>query len=97
MNVSTDYSNGAKNILIIRKTEKKNIHETTFAATDERSIADFVECQMGDMLHTLTGCPIYMELSGWSYNNAGIEADYSLYDHYEGLEDGWEVELTTRD
>lgn len=96
--VSTDYSNGSDAVLIIRKTYEKNnenyTEETRFNASDEDNISDFVTRNMGEMLHGLSGCPIYMEIAGWSAINAGSECKYPL-DDYDDLEPGWEVELIT--
>lgn len=66
-----DYSNGAEIIAVIQI----NDCEYVFDAQDEESIADFLAEKIGDRLHELNSCPMFMEASAWC-TMAGVGETY---------------------
>ena len=95
--VTHDFSNGAEAVLIISELRKDSCGRsysitTILDANDESGNAEWINNNIGETLHQLNGCPVYMELSAWAYNNAGVEeTDYS-FDNYDGL-DNWSAYL----
>ena len=68
-----DYSNGADVVAIIEIS--KEDWEYVFDAQAEDAISDFLAEKIGDRLHELNGCPLFMEASSWCVM-AGIGETY---------------------
>lgn len=68
-----DYSNGADVVAIIEIS--KEDWEYVFDAQAEDTISNFLAEKIGDRLHELNGCPLFMEASSWCVM-AGIGETY---------------------
>lgn len=68
-----DYSSGAEVVAIIRID--KDEWEYVFDAQAEDTISNFLAEKIGDRLHELNGCPLFMEASSWCVM-AGIGETY---------------------
>ncbi len=95
-NVETDYSNGAGCVLEITRVTDGLERKVIFNALDEDRISEYIRINIGEQLHAISGCPIYMEIPGWAYTGAGADEKYSL-DNYPGINSSeWKVELKNR-
>ena len=92
-----DYSNNANDILEIKHKVNNKEEIYIFNAKDENIISEWISNNIGEYLHCLNGCPIYMELSSWAYINAGADSlEYSL-DSYTDIDSSeWEICLLNR-
>lgn len=94
--LETDYSNGAYCVLEITHITDGLEKKTIFNALDEAWISEYVKNHIGEQVHAISGCPIYMEIPGWAYAGAGADEEYSL-DNYSGINSSeWKVELKNR-
>lgn len=97
INTSVDYSNGASCILQIKHYTENRADTTILNAMDEDYVSNWIIKNIGEQLHRLNGCPIYMELSGLANIYAG--ADYEEYslDNYPDINASeWEITLLNR-
>ena len=94
--VETDYSNGAECVLEIARYVDGLEKKVVFNASDEDRVSEYIRTNIGEQLNDMNGCPVYMEVPGWAYANAGADEEYSLY-NYPGIDASeWKIELKHR-
>lgn len=94
IHTSVNYSNGTHSVLQIKHFTESHVDTTILNAMDEGYVSEWIMRNIGEQIHSLNGCPIFMELSAWAYNNAG--ADYEEYslDAYPDIDASeWEITL----
>ena len=93
---TVDYSNGANCVLSITHNRNGKSNTYLFNHSDEDAISNFISEHIGEQLHDLNGCPIYMEVAGWSACFEGsCDEEYSL-NNYDIDENEWNICILVR-
>ncbi len=92
--VNIDRSKGADVVLRITHATEESIERYTFDRFDEDGISEFIAEHVGEQLHELNGCPIFMEIVGWASGDFGEQDDeYSELGYFGLDEDEWKFEI----
>lgn len=62
--------------------------------SDEKTVAGWIYDNLGEAINSQNGCPIFSEVAGWAFINAGYDGlEYTLEDYPDINGDEWSITL----